>query len=287
MSEEKEYLGPSLDPEDAISGGLFDNHTVTFGNCHFEMFDYNGTQDPSPVLSIDMMPEGGDEVYTQKYSVGKAMFWTPTDDTKWIKPLTETEREIRKNSNVNYFMKSLKEGGMPMTLLKDRDVSAMNGLKAHVMRKEIAGRDDLQQGKETTRRGADGKEYKKDNKILLVERVISLPAEGDKKGDPAGKKAAAGKKATAKKTAAKEDAPDAAPGDLNSAQKKAKEFITKQIMEGNGKVDKKVLPNAAFQDQSLAVDPERNAVLVVLFQNQNILDLGGFAIDDAGVITLG
>jgi len=281
---EEVYDGPSLDPEDSISGGLFDDKTCTWADVKFEMYDYNGKSDPAPVLSVTLLVDG-DDPYTQKYSVGQAKFWAPTADGKWITPLTETEKQIRKSSNLHYVMMSLKQAGLPWSMMAAKDVTALNGLVAHMRRKEISGREDFQaQNTTQKRRGADGKEYERDNKVLLVENIVSLPGEKKTAGDAPKPAAKGGKKAASKKA---EEAPaavaKAAPS--GDAASKAKDFITKQVMAGGGKVEKKSLPDAAFQ--VLATDPDRNAVLSIIFNNETILGLGGFAIDNNGVITLG
>ena len=71
----------SLNPENFVEGGgLIDDVDVTFKECIFDMFDYNGKVVPGvPSLKITMGMED-DEEAVQYYSVGSANDWIPSED---------------------------------------------------------------------------------------------------------------------------------------------------------------------------------------------------------------
>ena len=286
--EEKKYVGPSLDPDDAISGGLFDDRTCTWENAAFVMYNYNDTQKNTPALQIDLVVPGED-VHTQYYSVGSPEFWAPSPDGKWIVPVG-SEQQIRKGSNLNILMKSMKEAGYPMSLLAKRDISVVNGLVAHMRRKAVAGREDMRQqsgAQSQKRRGADGKEYEKDNKVLLVERIVSLPGEAATDNQQASppeegpKTAGKGKKSGAGKAATNTPSPT----DVSSVEDKVRGLVMDLIMQGGGSVDKKSLPTAAYS--KYPTDPDRNKILALLVKPGALQELGGFVVGDDGMVVIG
>lgn len=263
--------GASLNPVDFITGGLLDDADVTFKNVKFEMFDYDGKAEPAPALGIDLVTgaeEEGAKPYRQHWSCGSSENWEPSDDGSTLVPIGK-DTELRKATNLYMFLTSLKEAQFPMERLNDGDCSVLEGLQAHVLRKDAPKRGNLPQG--GTRRGRDGKEYEKDNKVLCVSKINKFPWEGEAPAKP--------KKGAAKK---EEPAAEAGGGDIEA---KAKDVLIKLVVSGDGKALVKEVPSKGFAliDPK---DPDKNKILKVLF-NPAWIKANGFNVTDDGVITLG
>jgi hypothetical protein len=262
--------GASLNPADAITGGLLDDVDVTWKNVKYEMYDYEGKADAAPCFAADMVtgteakPE---EIVRQRWSCGSAENWEPSPDGMYLVPIG-SETELRKASNVIVLMGSLVQAGFPVNLLGDGNAGVFEGLQAHMRRMEGPKRGGLPQQQQ--RRVVGGKEYERDNKILLVEKIIALPG----KQEEAPAKSKGGKKAAPK------EEPKADQAGLDA---KAKDLLTRIVLEGEGKVAKKDLPSIGFR--ILGTDPDRNKVLALLFKDEWIA-ANGFAVSSDGVISL-
>lgn len=264
--------GASLNPVDFISGGLLDDVTATWKNVKFEVFDYDGKGQKAPCLGIDLITgtEGpNDKPYRQRYSCGSLENWEPSADGLMLIPVGK-DTELRKASNLYMLLTSLAEAGFPMERLNEGNVGVFENMVAHMIRKDAPKRPGLDQP--TTRRGRDGKEYERDNKVLCVSKIEKLPWEGE--DAPKGK---AGKGSA--KSAPKADAPTGAGID-----EKAKEVLMNLIVAADGKISKKEIPSKAF-NAIPAADKDRKAVLAVLFKDE-WLKGAGFSITDDGFITL-
>ena len=265
--------GASLNPDDFISGGLLDDVDATWKNVMFEMYNYGGKSEPAPCLGADLVTGAEirpEDVVRQYWSCGSADNWEPSEDGSRLIPVGG-DTELRKSTNLFMLLKSLKEAGFPMAQLADGNVSVLNGLKAHMRRIDAPKRGGM--APQSPRRGRDGKEYEKDNKVLCVEKIIALPSEA-----PAEPKAA--KKGAAKKSE-KTEAPKDTDGSLDA---KAVDVLSSIIVQGGGKTNKKDLPTVAFK--VLAGDKDRNRVLALYF-NDEWMKGAGFVVSDSGEITLG
>lgn len=256
--------GASLNPDDFISGGLLDDVDVTWKNVRFEMYNYGGKSDPAPCLGADLVtgvelrPE---DVVRQYWSCGSSDNWEPSEDGSRLIPVGG-DTELRRSTNLFLLLKSLKEAGFPMPQLADGSVTPLNGLKAHMRRIDAPKRGNMIQN---ARRGRDGKEFERDNKILCVEKIIALPSEAPK-GAKKGKK---------------EPVTEAKP--TSNLDSKTMDILTSVIVQSGGKINKKDLPTIGFK--ILAGDVDRNRVLALLF-NEEWIQSSGFAISDSGEITL-
>jgi hypothetical protein len=265
--------GASLDPADFIAGGLLDDVDATWKNVKFEMYDYEGKADKAPCFAADMVTgteSKPEDIVRQRWSCGSAENWEPSPDGMYLTPIG-SDTELRKASNMFLLMTSLLEAGFPRATLGEGCASNFEGLKAHMRRKEGPKRGNLPQ--QQTRRVVGGKEYERDNKILLVEKILELPKQGAQ--DEVPKK---GKKAAAKEEAAPKQETS---GDVES---KAKDVLTNIILGGNGKANKKDIPAAGFK--ILGSDPDRNKILALLFKDEWIT-ANGFVVAQDGTITLG
>lgn len=257
--------GASLSPKNFITGGLLDDVDVTFKNVKFEMFDYNGTQEPTPALGIDLVTgseEPGEKPYRNHWSVGKAEMWAPSDDGMEIVPIGK-DLFPRKTSNLYFLVTTLLEAKVPDEVLDSGRVDVLEGLKVHIVRKEPPGKkSDVPKEK---RVGRDGKEYEKDGKIYAVSKIyepfpwVAGAAAGDMK------KAAGG----------------ASTEDLEAT---AKGILMQLVMAGNGKTSKKDIPTKGFAliDKK---DPNKNDIFGFLFKDAWI-KANGFVIAADGTITL-
>jgi hypothetical protein len=267
--------GASLNPLDFISGGLLDDVDVTWKNVRFEMYDYDGKSDKAPCLGVDLVTgtEGpNDKPYRQRWSCGSAENWEPSEDGSMLIPVGK-DSELRKASNVYMLLTSLDEAGFPRERLNDGNVFVLEGLKAHMIRKDAPKRPGLSQ--DTTRRGRDGKEYEKDNKVLCVSKIIALPWEGE----GANKKAGKGK---AKDAAPKSEPQASTGGDVDT---KAKDVLMRLLIAGGGKIAKKDVPAKGFNEIP-GTDPDKNKIMGCLFRDDWIKS-AGFTLADDGIISVG
>lgn len=267
MTEQKK--GASLNPVDFIAGGLMDDVDVTFKNVRFEMCDYNGTQEtPSPALGADLITgaeQANEKAYRQHWSCGSAESWEPSPDGSQCVAIGK-DTEFRKSSNVFLFVGSLQQAGFPMERLNEGNCTVLEGMVAHVKRVDQPTRSNLNQP--TTRRGRDGKEYAKDNKVLCVTKIISLADE--KKG---AKKAAAGNAKGPEGT-----------GSNANLDEKAKIVMMTLIGQGGGHTSKKELPTKGFQAIPQD-DKDKNKIFTLLFKDEWIKS-NGFVIAEDGTITV-
>jgi len=268
MAEQRK--GVSFNPKTFVSGGLLDDVDVTLKNACFEMFDYDGKADPAPALGIDLVTgeEADDEKpMRQHWSCGSAESWAPSDDKMELVPIGK-DSVLRKTTNLAMLFKSCTEAGMPDAILDTGRASIFEDLKVHVRRVDAPKRGNLPTG--GVRRGRDGKDYEKDNKILCIEKIYE-PFPWDVK-KPAGK--AAGKKSAEPKA-------EPTASDIDA---KAKAVLIQLIAAGEGKTSKKEIPTKGFVllDKN---DPDMNKVFGCLLKDPWIT-ANGFQVAADGTITL-
>jgi hypothetical protein len=191
----------NLDPTTYVKGGLIDDVDVEIISAEFELFDYGGNSAAVPALKLNMrnLADSTDEV--QHYSCGALKDFEPSDDGMFMKP-TGSATGFRSTSNFGIFMNSLGDTPFPMNRLNGQPISILNGLKVHVVRREVAGRKDM-----------PGKEEKKEGDrkptVLIISKLISLPWENKKaattKAEKAGGAAAAAAGAPAQAAAVELD----------------------------------------------------------------------------------
>jgi hypothetical protein len=271
--------GASFNPDDFITGGLLDDVDVTFKNVKCEMFDYGGKSAAAPAVGIDLVTGAetdGEAPYRQHWTVGSAENWEPAPDGKSMVPIGK-DPGFRKGSNIHLMLMSLKDAGFPMERLTDGNITTLEGLVAHVVRKPAPKRPNLNKRERTD---ADGKAY--EDKILLIESIVSLPWETEKaSGGTVEPKPKAGKGKA--KAEAKAETKAAAP-EAGDADEKAKTILMQLVVENGGKILKKDVPSLALK--ILGNDPLRNAILRPLFMDTWIT-ANGFTLSGEGEITLG
>ena len=258
----------SLNPETFTEGGgLIDDVDVSFKDCLFEMFDYQGkVAVPIPALKATMVTEDGDEM-DQFWSMGSANDWIPSEDGSQIVAVGSATG-IRSSSNGGIFLKSLIDAGFPVDKLGD-DITVLDGMQAHVIQVPAPKRAGIKKAKR-----ADGKEY--EDTILIIGEIKTMPWEKSKpKGAPKGKAAGKGKAKPKAKSAEEAHAQD------EDLEAKATAAIL-EILEEAGTVSKKELPGKIFQ--TMKADPDRNAVVKLVFSDE-FLGSGPWDYDDGVLVS--
>lgn len=176
-------------------GGLIDDIDVTFADCQFCEYDYNGTQAATLALAVQMVDAEGKE-YDQFYSAGDLKYFVPSDDGAYPVPVGDKVM-LNDSTNVSKFFVSLLQAGLPEEILASGDVHKLIGLKCHVNRVAQPKRSGLLRGGDDT----------KEKTVLLVTAIHELPGEAGKTAGKTAAKPAAGKAAAAGNAAPKPGTP--------------------------------------------------------------------------------
>lgn len=247
-------MGVSLNPQDAVSGGLLDDANVTWEEVSFVMWDYGGkTSEPVPALCVKMKDEDGEE-HEQYWSIGRAQDWVPSEDGKELVAVGQ-KTGLNSNSNGMILLESLINAGFPEDQLGER-VDALEGLKAHMIRVAAPSRPGLgnqqdQQGNPRT--------------ILTVDEIIQLPGESKAKGKGKGK--GGGKAKSQAKSQAANEQSQASDDEL---KEKATNTIMEILGEEDGPVEKKKLPTKIFN--KIKNDGDRNEVVKLAYNDEFLGD---------------
>jgi hypothetical protein len=221
----------SLNPDDAVQGGLLDDADVIIESARCDFFTYpNGT---AAVGAIVAFKDAEDKVHEQFYSAGGQNKIVPNEEkTGLVAVEGVTVSGVVKTTNLMAFLASLKEAGYNTAGLTD--ISTLAGLRVHVNRK-------------TVQKQAGDPADAKDRSILLVAKIL----EAAKKGAAGAKKStAAGAPATAKTTTA------AAPAGNAELDDKTAGAIFEIIMGAGGTVEAKKIPAQVFQNAKKAQDAD-------------------------------
>ena len=262
----------SLNPADAIEGGLLDDVNVEITSAKFEMFDYGGKAAATPALKLDMTVEGV-EVDGQYWSVGNSQDWAPTKNGKGLDAIGG-QTQLRAGSNFMLFVTELINAGFPADKIGE-DITVLDGMECHVKRIPAPKRGGLS----NVKKGPDGKEY--EATVLVVDEVIRLPWEKKAgKGAPAKKKSAAKGKAKGKGKAAVAEAK--VEGDAGAdtgtdsgaaeggVEERAIEFVMGALAAHPDGIAKKDLPTMVFQE--LKTDPDRNKIVQLIYKDEFLAD---------------
>ena len=219
----------SLNPDDAVQGGLLDDADVIIESARCDFFTYpNGA---TAVGGIITFKDAEDKVHEQFYSAGGQNKIVPNEEkTGLVAVEGVTVSGVVKTTNLMAFLSSLKEAGYNTSGLSD--ISTLAGLRVHVNRK-------------TVQKQAGDPADAKDRSILLVSKILEKAKGGT----------------TAKKTTAAAGAPAQAPkasapagnADLDN---KTAEAIFGLILEAGGSIEAKKLPATIFQNGKKAGDPD-------------------------------
>lgn len=190
-------MGISLRPSGfTTGGGLLDDVDVTFTEALFGYgYGKEGSGAEAVTLQIKMMDGDGTE-HQSFYSVGQGFVPSEPGGEELVPVGDKTA--LNGGSNAALFLNSLVNAGLPEDLL-DGAISAINGTKVHVNRVAAPKRGNLPK--------REGPNADREQTVLLVTTVISLPGEKPKAAAK-GAKPAAGKPAAATKAASTEDTDD-------------------------------------------------------------------------------
>lgn len=162
--------GISLAPETYTEGGggLLDDVDVQFLALRFRTSEGTPYDKPgskvAPLLQVDMLPDGTEEVHSQYYSCGDLANIGPSGDGETLVAKTEKGGSINKNCNAAMFLTSLVVAGLESQRLNTERISALAGIKAHVVRT-----------KREKIKGKGAVEGQADPTVLTVSRIISTP----------------------------------------------------------------------------------------------------------------
>lgn len=270
--------GVSIRPTEAVQMGLIDNFDGEITDALFRKFDYNGKGKAVLSLAIEIKPDDG-EAFVQDYSAGEAAlknFVILTGNRK-VKAVNPSITGLPDGSNAIKFLGSMVSGKFPEELMSD-DVSCLIGTRAHFLRVANAAPAGVV-------RAADAKE----NTILLVSNVLSLPSENQN----AGKKGAG--KPTGKKTGAAAGAPAqvaqaAAPVAQNAApvdnlNDKVQGIVLAILAGRGGSATKQEVAQSLFADYSS--DADRNKMIGIVSKDDFLGANGQPWTYNGGSLTLG
>lgn len=260
----------SLNPKDAVAGGLLDDVTVKWSNCRFVEYNYDGKAPKVPAFAVDLIdPDSGEEVGEQYYKAGNADSVRPTSDGKGIEPIPGKKGAINNKSRIFQLMVSLANAGMPDDQFEKftDDCTILNNMIAHMVQEPALSKPLVEKKRQ------DGTPY--ESTVLVVGSVKKWPWE--KAGGPssAGKKGAA---ATKGKTTTP------APASSGDLEEKSVNFMVELIAE-SGAVLKKDLPGEILK--RLAADPNKNNILKLVFDDAWLGQEGRPWSFNEGVLTLG
>jgi len=163
----------------AEGGGLADDFDGVITDVRFIMTDYNGkSQEAVPVADVKFDIDG--EEASQMYSVGGKNDFVPDETGMGLDPL-KGKSTLTKRSNFGAFLESLIAAGFPLKNMESDNISYLNGLEGHFLRKAS----DAKGSKQNTNR--DGEAYT----VLVCTKLITLPGNGKKAGTKKGTKKAA------------------------------------------------------------------------------------------------
>lgn len=216
----------SLKPSDQTAGGMLDDVDVTFTECSFVEYDYNGKAD-KPTLALKVMMNDGENDHEQYFSAGDLERFQPSEDGKGIVAVSGA-KGLSSTSNCAIFLKSIVDVGFPEDKLTGR-VDVFENMNAHLVRIPQPKRKGLQQSDDRERT------------VLTVVKINRMPWE---KSGGAKAATAAGNKAPAPKTQTAAPVEAEANGD---ASEKAVEVLLNILQAKNGSVLKTAIPGAAFK----------------------------------------
>lgn len=237
MSEQQ---GVSLRPGDAQEGGFLDDADVTIKTMRAATWDYRGKA-PKPCAAIEVTYLHDDKEKVEYYRVGDLEKLVPSGDKKSFLP-TGTAGGIMARSKGFYLITSLINAGFPEDKV-GADLSVFDGTQVHVNNTTLPDKiKDTVTGQE------------KENKALLVTKILSFPWDAKAKGST---KKAAG---ASKPAAATASAPAAsAPAGGTDVSQKAIDTIGAVVSEAGGTIKRVQLNQQVFR--KLAQDSDRNAII--------------------------
>jgi len=262
----------SLNPEDYTQGGLLDDVDVTVASARFCEWDYNGSID-HPVLalcvSIDYTdPATGKPAQAdQYYSAGELSRFIPSDDGTHAVAVAGA-KGLAGGTNAALFLQSVIDQGFPVDRFGDGDVSALDGLVAHINRVAQPKRGAQITGK--TQSGYDAT-------VALVTKIHRMPWEtastvpkGGGRLSPAPSRGTS--TARSAPTTSRTAAPPQDPSGDADMREEAAGILLAVLQNKGGKVIKTSIPPGSFK--LLAGNPNRSEILNLLADDEFLGEAG-------------
>lgn len=175
-------MGLSLHPEDAISGGLFEEGVYRITDAHFLEWDYDKPEGGNVGFGLMVNLTNAESGKTDKkfWSVGASTLWSTTEDGQELLPLGTT-RGVRESCNFMQLMGSLLEAGYPTEKLKtDRVGDIYNGLLVHLINKKAPSREGMEP-REVRLNPQTGQPYpQRDPEVVVVAQIKEFPWDASK-----------------------------------------------------------------------------------------------------------
>lgn len=285
MNEQQK--GISLKPSDATQGGgLFDDVDVLVKEVRTALWDYNGQiQVPVPALKVTFAREDGE--FQQHYSAGDAKNFVPSQDGKRFIPVGNSTG-INESTNAMAFLMSFVNSGFPENKIGE-DVSVFEGTICHVGNVP-----------QKERKGLVQDPNKKKGTVLVVNKIHALPWETDKakqflvsmQQPKTGPQAMPimGSGSGSFQAASPQAGPSVASGSVQVASNgeltgKAQEGLIAILASKGGQIAKSQLAQTAFQH--FAKDPDRNALVQLMYQDAFLAAPGSPWKFDGSTVSLG
>lgn len=279
--------------DEFLDTGLLDDANVILRTNRFASWDYKGQVSPAVLaLRCEMLDEE-QKVHEQYMSSGDMAFFVPSNDGKKAVPIGKYQK-LNKNTNAAAFILSIMNadvrGEMTAKLKATDDISILDGLRVHVVRKKQPKRPGLvAPGSEA----ASAQEQAKEQFQLVVDKVLSYPWENG-----AGQPMAAGSNAPAPSTVSGASvAAQAAPAQATNAGAAgdlAIGVLVSVIGANGGTIKKaviagKVYTNDLVKSESAAT---KNAILGLVTKDEFLLSeqvkaVGIIYNQQTGDVTLG
>lgn len=252
-------------------GGLLDDADVTIKTARFALWDYLGTTKPTLALQLVMTDAEGVD-HTDHLSAGDLSKLVPSaDGHKAVRAPENTSENPKLNKNTNattFIISTIKadtRGELSQKLINSGDVSLLDGVKMHIIRKPQPKRATLQAPDMPT-------EKRFPSTVLTCEKLIAYPGENGKAAAPAASTVAAAAPAVAATGAA-------ASSEVSDA---AVSILVQIVAEAGGTFKKAGLAGKVFaneQHKTFPV-PVKNAILGLIVKPDF---LSSQAVVDAGV----
>jgi|GEM_PF-5124769 len=250
----------SLDPDDAVSGGLaLNNVTVEIVSSRFVLWDYQGklaVESPAIYWKVRDVESGAES--DQWWSAGGAESGLQPAEEGRSLAITGNQKGMVKDCKAMILLASLRKSGYPQEKLATGDISLCDGMVVHIIQepdKERKGLKDLKEGRT----------------VPVVDKIVSMPGE---------KKAGAGAGKGSGKAAAKTDTPSAAGDEITGVAIAA----IMGVLSEKGPMSRVDLGGAVFG--ALAKHPHQQKVVASIYQPDFIEKLGPFKVE-AGIVSLG
>ncbi len=238
----------------AEGGGLVDDFDGVIADIRFIMTDYEGAvSEAVPVACVKFDIEG--EEASQNFSVGGKNDFAP-DETGMGLTVLKGKSTLTKRSKFGMLLESLVVAGFPVSKMDSDDISYLNGLDAHFLRKAVEYK------------GVKVKEGK-DSTVLLCTKINKLPWDSDKKST---KKGGAGKKAAV------------ADGELAGT---VAGIIQGVLIDGDNEMAKKDVLSALFKNDDVkALGDDKKAALKLAADDTFLKGRDEWSFED-GILKMG